>query len=249
MRERCAVSDYAAVHPIVDDRLITGGKVLSAAAALGSPVSALVGAAFFESLSHYSAKKTVALLNDVEVRLRALEATGVLSVNELTEHESFLELLLTACRVAQHTARKEKIERVKCAVLQFTVRRISAPETDSFFHLFDQLTEEHFVVLSALAEHLDAFAPARCMRDLYAIFSRYCTQLSEDAFGHYLSDLKYRRLIRVSSMVEDEEGMVRPQIILAESATDSRATIIISDIALQLLDFTRPSSSIPSACS
>jgi hypothetical protein len=242
------VREHALVHPDVDDRLITGGKVVSAAAAIGSPVLGLVGAAFFESLAHYSAKKTADLLNDIEKRLRALEATGILSVNELARNESFLELLLTACRVAQHTARKEKIERVKNAVTNCARCLPEPSQIDSFFHLFDQLTENHFLILQVLIEHLEEFAAVRSIKDAHCVFLRFCSQLTEDAFGHYFSDLRYRRLIRVSEIIADNDGLKESPPSLGLSYEEKSApVIIISDIARQLVDYTKPCSSTPSA--
>jgi hypothetical protein len=140
------------------EELISSGRLIAAVAALSSPVAGLAGVAFFEALSYFSAKKAADFLNDMEVRLIALEATGVVEINQLVKKESFLDVLLTACVVSQRTHRKEKIQRIKNAVLFCAVHQAKPEEIDSFFHLFDQLTEEHFIVLQVLSDHIVEWA-------------------------------------------------------------------------------------------
>lgn len=220
------------------DELATTGKLLAAVAAVGNPIAGLSGAAFFEVLSHHSAKKTTAFLQEIESRLNALEATGILEVNQLVEKEGFLGLLLTACAVAQRTQRIEKIQRIRNAVLFCSVHPPNPDEVDSFFHLIDQLTEEHFVILTVLRDHTDAFSESQNFADLYSVFRKYCTGLSFDSFAHYLSDLKYRRLVRLSPTIEDEDGLETVDLI-STSQGKRGAMILISAVAHQLLDFTK----------
>ena len=220
------------------DEMITGGKLVAAVATLSNPVTGLAGAAFFEVLSHYSAKKVASMLNDIEARLRALEATGVLEVNNLVKKEGFLNLLLTACMVAQRTQRKEKISRIKNAVIFCSQHPPTPEEVDSFFHLVDQLTEEHFLVLRVLSDHLAEFSGIESFSEAFAVFSRFCAHLSSDAFGHYLYDLKYRRLVRLSPTIEDDEGLAASTMFSASGGIKGE-TIIISEIAKQLLLLTQ----------
>ena len=69
------------------------------------------------------------------------------------------------------------------------------------------------------------------------MFQEYCPHLSFDTFAHYLSDLKYRRLIRLSPKIEDDDGLASSSFFLREE--DNRGEmIIISEIADQLLKIT-----------
>ncbi len=220
------------------EELITTGKLVTAVTALSNPIAGLMEAAFFEVLAFHSAKKTTELLNAIEARLRDLEATGVLEVNALVRKEGFLELLLTACAVAQRTQRKEKIARIRNAVVNCSRHLTPLGEVDSFFHLVDQLTEEHFVILQVLSDHITEFSSIKSFSEAFTILSPFCPGLSSDTFGHYLYDLKYRRLVRLSPTIDDEDGLEASTYFTSESRVKGEI-IIISEIARQLLRLTK----------
>lgn len=224
------------------NELIATGKVLAAVAAAVNPAAALavgLGAAGLEYVSYLSAKKQEEILRDILLRLRSLEETGILELKPLLENESFTSLLVTAAKVATHTQRKEKLIRLKNAVVNCAISRSgpSPAQVDSFFHLFDQLTEEHFVILTVIAAHEAEFRSAKDFKQVYKIFMAHCSELAEDAFGHYLYDLKYRRILRISSDISDEDGLaVTPTLGL--SGKIAGPSIVVTSVGLDLLRIT-----------
>lgn len=200
--------------------------------AVGASATALL-----DVLAGRAAFKSGELLQSIEHRLITLEATGILEVNELARREGFLDLLLTACAVGQRTSRKEKLLRVRNAVVNCLRHRYEAPQIDSAMHLIEHLTEEHFVVLAILAEHKSEFSSVTKLSELYGIFQQYCSAISFDAFGYYLYELKYRRLIRLSEQVEDEEGL-NVTTLFALQKDKGGETIIITEIARDVLSLT-----------
>jgi hypothetical protein len=218
--------------------LSAGAKILASVAGLVTvPAYSVAGSALLEALAGYSARKNAAMLDHLLLRLKALEDTGILEINELARRESFLSLLLTACSVAQRTQRKEKIQRLQNLIIFGATHNPNVEETDSFLHLLDQLSEEHFVVLQTLSEHLPAFTTVNTFSELYGAFCEFYPYLAQDAFGHYLYDLKYRRLIRLSPTIEDEEGLTASTVITRSKG--ETAIVIISDVAKQLLEVTK----------
>lgn len=221
----------------MNNKLSAVGKSLATIASLPNPIAGAVGSILLEAASLHYAKKNETLFDEILFRLRALESSGILAVNELLVKEDFLTLLLTAATVAQRTHRKEKILRIRNAVVSFAVRPPQSAESDRFFHLVDQLTEEHFLILQILSDHLAEFAGVDNFPGLYEVFSRYYSHLSLDAFGHYLFDLKSRRLIRISATIEDDEGLT-VSTLLSTGGGEKGELIILSEIAKELLDFT-----------
>ena len=220
---------------------VTAGKLTAALASMVNPAVAVPAGAFFEILSYRSAKKTEDFLNDVEHRLFQLEKTGILVVNELSNEEGFIELLLNACRVLHHTQRKEKVARIKNAVIALSLESLAkSAEIDSFFHLFDQLTEQHFVILQYIEDFQRAFDSMHSFSDIFKHFSENIGTMDEDAFGHYLYDLKYRRLIRLSEKIRDNKGLAPGNNITFASQSDG-AIVIVSEIAKQLIKYTKNS--------
>ncbi len=219
------------------EEIQTAGKLVSAFTSISNPTAGLVGSACNEALSYFMAKKTNKFLEEIDKRLTALESTGILELNELVKKERFLELLITACHVAHHTQRKEKIARIKNAVISCAINDFPENKVDSIFHLFDQLSEEHFIILEFLSTHSDKLREVSNITNLYGIFNEYNSVLSKDAFGHYLYDLKYRRLVRLSDTVSDEEGLKQISHYVS-SEIENGETIIVSEVAKELLKIT-----------
>jgi hypothetical protein len=141
--------------------------------------------------------------------------------------ESFLGLLLTACTVAQHTQRKEKIARIRNATVYCAQYSPRPEQVDSFFHL-----------LQFLSDNLTEFSSMDKFSQVFALFNKSHPGLSSDAFGHYFYDLKFRRLIRISPVIEDDEGLTA-SVIMSTGEVQGGEVVIISAVARQLLAITQ----------
>ena len=192
---------------MANDKLVQTGKLVSALASMTNPITGLVGSFLFESLAFHSAQKTNELILDLEARLEALEKTGVLEINKLKQDESFLSFLLTACRIAQHTSRNEKINRIKNAVINHGIEHFDDNGSSSVLHLIDQLSEDHFILLSFIRDHIDELNEVDDYNAFYELFTSQCLNMSRDVFGHYVSELKSRRLVRISDELSDDQGL------------------------------------------
>ena len=226
-------------HATMGDNLLTTAKALVLGASLTNPAAAVAAGVTLELLSAHYSNKMRALLDAIVARLVVLENTGSrIDLNLLFQTDDFRDLLLVAFAVAERTRRKEKLDRIKNATAYCAYHRVNPHESDSFLHLLDQLTEEHFVILTLLADNTDAFKKVETISETYAIFHNLYPNLSLDVFGHYLYDLKYRRLVRLSHLILDDEGLMHADMMSAMEPTEG-PMIVVTEVAKQLLHVTK----------
>jgi len=221
-----------------NDKLIQTGKLVSLLASTTNPVIAIAGSFLFDSLAFHSTQKTNALILDLENRLEALEETGILEIEELKQDQSFFSFLLTACRIAQHTSRNEKIERIKNAVITHSINRFDDVKGSSILHLIDQLSEEHFIILTFIRDNINDLNKIKNYNEFYELFVSQNEFVSKDVFGHYFYDLKSRHLVRISAEISDNDGLKKVFDVLYNS--EDGVLFVLSEVALELLKITSP---------
>ena len=217
---------------------ITAGKITAAATAITNPPLGVAAAGFFELISHQLQNRNQQFLEQVHHRLIQLEKTGILELNHLKEHESFLSILLTATQFAERTASKQKRKLLQNVILNGAIYEPEEEKVARITRLIESLDIGHIDILKFLYESTETFTDCSTVSDLYGKFAADCIAYEFDTFAFYLEELKSKRLIRISRKITDEDGLFTDsKLLLSREEEEGRQAILLTKVATELLEY------------
>ena len=100
-------------------------------------------------------KRQVSLLNDLAVRIKELENSGLIKIDDLKDNHIFIDVLLEALNFAQRTSNQEKIKAFQNIVLNTACRKNPSEfYTHTFLQLLNRFTYLHLAVLNVAQKTL-----------------------------------------------------------------------------------------------
>ena len=172
-------------------------------------------------------------LEEIAVRLNALEATGILQVNDLCSNEGFLSILVQAARVATHNHRKEKLRLLQDAIISAAISHGSGSDSQQMFvRYIDELTPEHVILLSFLNESRSSDW-VRHVQDYEALHLKAVEGMGfnhgKPLFALWCEDLKVRWLIRISDQVNEFPGIHSPNSMVLMATGNPDPRVLVTD--------------------
>ena len=192
-------------------------------------------------------------MEKVSEALRNLEANYGFNLDHLQSNERFITIVVQATTIAVRNHQKEKIKALQNALINSATNPDIGDDLQLLFiRYIEELTPSHLKMLSFYIEHLAELPMLKSYPDLYKRFSFWKTlnsipstppaewspdKTSQDEFRMFCQDLSARGLIRISPDIDDFEDIYQADLWLRESTNQSLPRVIVTDIAIQFMEF------------
>ncbi len=184
-------------------------------------------------------KRQYAWMQEVANTLERLVSNQGLALEELTNNEAFVSMVLQATYVAIRNHHEEK--RRALANCIFNAGIASDIETDlqlAFVRYVDELSPSHVILLRAIRDRYSEIATLKSYETLYRLLSKNLAKPpTHDVFKMMCLELQGRGLIRISQYIEDFTGIFEATAIVTEDTRDDLSRVIISEVGQQFLAF------------
>jgi len=147
-------------------------------------------------------------MNTVAAKLDELRRLDLVKWEDLEGDERFVTVLIQCTQAAMRQHQKEKLDLLLNAVSNSAQKsRVEEDMESIFIRHIDELTVEHFVLLTFLFEREKDLSEIKSYEDLLKIFSiNRGVQIGNEEFRLFCGDLDSRFLVRFSHLMKEFKG-------------------------------------------
>jgi hypothetical protein len=174
---------------------------------------------------------------EVGFGLRRLEENQSIDLAGLQSNELFITVLIQASQVVVRNHQLEKITALRNAVYNSALGIDIKDDLQLLFiRYIDELTPSHFVLLKFFCDESEQSAEVESYEELFKEFDKKITHnLDRDEFKLLCEDLTGRYLLRISSKVEDFDGLYESTLLQIGSRQGPMVTV--SEPGKKLIEF------------